>query len=97
MLTLITEKNINWKLKELYGMRSKFIHGNEIEEITDENETWLRELVRKVLLIYYFISFSENIFEPEDIMHFLDSHNRNNLSAMMKLYLMCLNQLIGIF
>ena len=84
-------KKAKWKLKEYYGIRSTFIHGNELKEITDENETCLRELVRKVLLTYYFISFNEKIFEPKDIMDFLNSHNKTDLSEVMKLYIMCLD------
>ena len=91
LFTTDCEKEINVRiLKGYYDIRSKFIHGNELDEIMEKDEMYLREIVRKVLLIYYYISFHERIFEPEEMMRFLDENNEGEISEMIKLFLMCL-------
>lgn len=68
------------KIRNYYNKRSSYIHGNEPEEISDNHEFDLREIVRKVLLIYLYIYLEEKIEKPKEIISFINKGNMENIS-----------------
>ena len=84
------EDNIFSKMKNYYSRRSFYIHGNTMKEISGELEFDLREIVRKVLLIYWCISLNEKINDPTEMLSFIEKNNRENLSPIIKLFILFL-------
>lgn len=63
------------KIRNLYILRSNYIHGLKDTDIIYENEIELREYVRKVLLIYWFIIIrNPNLKSDEEIIKLIDSN-----------------------
>lgn len=62
-----TEK-IKEKIKQNYNKRSKYLHGSKVE-ITNKDEQELQEYVRKVLLMYWFISTTKKTFIHKEIVN----------------------------
>ena len=85
------EKSMIMKIVDYYDIRSKYIHGNIPRLVNDKNLFDLREIVRKVLLIYWFISISYKIYSSSDIISFLDIHDRNNLDLQVQLFVKSLD------
>lgn len=81
------EKEIYKKIKEYYNKRSFYIHGNNPKEITSEDEFYLRECVRKVILIYWQISLNENIRDPKKIISFVQKNNKPDLNVHLRLFI----------
>lgn len=55
-------------IKKNYNKRSKYLHGTKVE-ITTEDEQKLQEYVRKVLLMYWFISTAKKTFVHKEIVN----------------------------
>ena len=89
MLFLKIKKQVRLqkKLKDYYDIRSKYIHGSDPRPITEKNEFDLRELVREILLIYWNLSISENIYDAIDMMNFLDKHTQDDLNLTIQLFI----------
>jgi len=85
------EKKIKWKLIDFYNIRSFYIHGNDPKEITEKNEFDLREIVRKTLIIYWYISLNQSITSPEEIKSYIDEHNQSNLPLQIQLFIKALD------
>ncbi len=85
------KKKISEKIRNYYEIRSNYVHGNTPLPITEENEFDLRELIREILLIYWYISINKNIFNATDIIHFLDITNRKNLDLNIQLFIKALH------
>lgn len=85
------EKRKKMKIKDYYDIRSKYIHGNEPRPITEKNEFDLREIVREVLLIYWNLSVSMNIYDAEEMMKYLDKTDQNTLHLLNQLFIKSLH------
>ncbi len=81
------ELETNNRLLDFYKKRSEFIHGNNPPQITFEEEFELREIVRKVLLIYWHISTCQGIYNPALIKKYLDITNQDNLELQTQLFI----------
>lgn len=79
-------KKYYYKVKDFYDVRSKYIHGNEPRLITKKMEFDLREIVREVLLMYWYISQWENITEPQTIIEFLENNDRTTINLSIQLF-----------
>lgn len=55
------EQKIFERIKNLYDIRSKYIHGSKKEIISKENEEELRDYVRSTLIIYWGYSINNNL------------------------------------
>lgn len=75
------------KIINYYDIRSSYIHGNEPISITDENEFDLREIVRKVLIIYWYISLGYRINSSEEMEQFLDKNATSELPPNTKSFI----------
>ncbi len=78
-------------LKDYYIKRSFYIHGNNPKEITKNDENILREIVRKILLIYWDISIKEKIYNSKDIIKFLNKIDRNHIPEYLQSFIKLLN------
>ena len=76
-------------IKKLYNIRSAYIHGNEPIEITEDIEFGLREIVRRVLIVYWFISLDKSIKSSSDMLKFLDE-NKDYGSIVLQLFVQTL-------
>lgn len=81
------ETEIYEKIRLYYKKRSFYIHGDIPKEITDKEEFDLKEIVRKVILIYWQISLSESINKPEEIIQFIRKNNQEDLEMVLKLFI----------
>lgn len=79
-------KQYYFKIKNLYDIRSKYIHGNEPRIITEKIEFDLREIVREVLLMYWYISQWENIKNEQQIISFLEKNDKDSLDLSIQLF-----------
>lgn len=79
-------KKMQRKLTDYYDIRSTYIHGNNPRPITEKNEFDLREIVREILLIYWMISISQNIYDAKQMMSFLDSTKVDKLDITVQLF-----------
>lgn len=59
--------------------------------INEEIEFNLREIVRKVLLIYWSISQSIFIKEPKDVLAYLDENDRNTINLQLQIFIKMLD------
>lgn len=84
-------KKIKMKLKDYYDIRSLYIHGNIPRPITEKNEFDLREIVREILLIYWYISISQKIFDSNEIMNYLDATLPEQLELTMQIFIKSLH------
>lgn len=73
-------------LKNYYNERSNFIHGNNYT-ISPEIEQNLRDYVREILFIYWNISITYNIYDPEKIKSLVLKTNRNTLDIQVQLFI----------
>ena len=78
------EKKLKMKLIDYYDIRSCYIHGNSPRPITQKNEIDLKEIVRKVLLMYIKISVIYNISKSEDMKKFLNNITIDKLNKNVK-------------
>lgn len=84
------EKNMYYKIADYYDIRSTYIHGNNPRPITTENEFDLREIVRKVLIIYWYISLNNMINNSEEMKMFLNRITQKNLSLGTQMFIKCI-------
>lgn len=61
------EQKIFERIKRLYDIRSKYIHGSKKEIIYKENEEELRDYVRSILIIYWGYSINNNLSSDQII------------------------------
>jgi len=80
-------KNFKMKIIDYYDIRSYYIHGNDPKLITTKNEMDLREIIRKIILIYIKLSIKYNINDPFEMRRFLDNTNINNLDKETQLFI----------
>ena len=71
-------------MKNLYNIRSKYIHGNSGANITAENEKELREIVRKVLIFYYLI-YTKKKFSNKEMLSYLNNIEKIELDERLVL------------
>ena len=76
-----------WKIIDYYDIRSKYIHGNDGFEITKEIEHNLREYVREILLIYWFLSTTYNITDAQKIKDLLDRIDNDTVEMNVQLFI----------
>lgn len=72
------------KLKDFYNKRSNYIHGNTPLEITEKNEFDLREIVREILIIYWYISISKKYNSSEQVISYIESNTKDTLDLVIK-------------
>lgn len=76
-----------WKIIDYYDIRSRYIHGNDGFEITKEIEHNLREYVREILLIYWFISMTYKITDAQEIKDLLDRIDNDTVEMNVQLFI----------
>ncbi len=76
-----------WKLTTYYEIRSRYIHGNDGYELTTEQENELRDYVREILIIYWNISMTYNIFEPQEMKNLINNTQRDDLDIRVQLFI----------
>ena len=81
------EKKYYFKIKDFYDRRSSYIHGNEPKEIGKEREFQLREIVRKILLIYWNISLVNKIESAENFLEYLDANNKDSIELISQIFI----------
>lgn len=86
---ILFDDNLKSEFKKLYGKRSKYLHGKKVE-ITKFDEQYMQEIVRKVLLMYWFVSVNKCINNHKKIMAEILSNEYKN-SIIYKPYFMALN------
>lgn len=71
------------KIRKMYSIRSNYIHGLKDIDITYENEIELREYVRKVLLVYWFIIIrNPRIKNDKEIIELIDANKVYDLEML---------------
>lgn len=88
----IKEEKMKIELENLYSKRSFYIHGNTPKEISKEQEIYLREVVRKTLLIYLNISINMSIENPKAINLYIQKHNKSNLEQSIRTFVDSLDE-----
>lgn len=81
------ERKISYKIRDYYDRRSYYIHGNQPKEVTEEQEFDLREIVRKVILIYWQIASTQNLADPKQIVEFLNENKQKDLTLTLQLFI----------
>ena len=76
-----------WKISTYYNIRSKYIHGNDGYQLTEKEEGELRDYVREILLIYWDISMTYNIYDPQKIKELINNTKRTNLDIQAQLFI----------
>lgn len=66
LILMDQDGTIEKKLKKLYDKRSQFLHSGK-RNISKQDEQEAQEYVRKVLLMYWFISINKSTYEHKDI------------------------------
>lgn len=79
------------KIKDFYNKRSKYIHGNISPVITNEDMFDLREIVREILLIYWYLSLTLKIPNAKDMLLYLDNHNHANIGLQPQIFIKSLH------
>lgn len=87
-----TEK-IKHKICNFYDKRSRFIHSAETTVVTEKNEWDLREILRKVLLIYFFISKTKNFSTTEEVITYLNETTYGTLDSTIKIFISALEDI----
>lgn len=82
---------IKMKIKDYYDIRSLYIHGNEPRPITEKNEFDLRELVREILIIYWYISTTYKIYDASKMLDYLDQNNQKTLEVIIQIFIKTLH------
>ena len=88
-ILLLNKKKANsskWKIIDYYDIRSRYIHGNDGFEITNDIEHNLREYVREILLIYWCISMTYNIIDAQGIKNLLDQIDNDTIDLKVQLF-----------
>lgn len=65
LILMDQDNTIKNRMKKLYGVRSNYVHRGK--EIAKQDEQEIQEYVRKVLLMYWFISMYKSIYEHKSI------------------------------
>lgn len=76
-----------WKMSTYYDIRSRYIHGNDGYELTIKQENELRDYVREILIIYWNISMSYNIFDAQEMKDLINNTKRDNLDVRVQLFI----------
>ena len=76
-----------WKISTYYNIHSKYIHGNDGYQLTEKEESELRDYVREILLIYWDISMTYNIYNPQKIKELINNIKRTNLDIQAQLFI----------
>lgn len=83
-------KSVRYKIREYYIIRSGYIHGDFDYHLTIEDESILRGYVREILIIYWNISTTYRIYDPQKIKALIDCTDRYNLNLQSQLFVKCL-------
>lgn len=83
-------KSVRYKIREYYKIRSGYIHGDFDYHLTIEDESILRGYVREILIIYWNISTTYRIYDPQKIKALIDCTDRYNLNLQSQLFVKCL-------
>ncbi len=82
------ERSIKWKVKNFYNKRSRYIHGNDVDDpITKEDEYNLRTIIREVLLIYWNLSLYYQLTNAEEIKQLIDNLSLDTLDVQVQLFI----------
>lgn len=81
------KSSVRNKIYEFYDKRSCYIHGNSADELTANDEAELRSYVREILIIYWDISITYEIYDPQEIKALIDSTDRNSLNLQVQLFI----------
>ena len=88
VLLMDTDESIKKHMKRLYEKRSNFLHKGK-QDITKQDEQDVQEYVRKVLLMYWFVSLQINTYKHEDIIAEIQSTGYKD-HLMYRSFLTCL-------
>lgn len=81
------KSSVRNKIFDFYDKRSCYIHGNSADELTADDEAELRSYVREILIIYWDISITYEIYDPQEIKALIDSTDRNSLNLQVQLFI----------
>lgn len=84
---------IKHKIGNFYDKRSRFIHSAETTVVTEKNEWDLREILRKVLLIYFFVSKTKNFSTTEEVITYLNETTYDTLDSTIKIFISALEDI----
>lgn len=87
ILFLGEDKGKKCKLKKYYGIRSRYIHGNDGYTLTEKEEIELRDCVREILLIYWIISTLYEIYNPQKIKELVEHTDRDQLDTQVQIFI----------
>lgn len=73
------------RIKKLYDERSKYIHGQKTDRITNTLYEELKEFVRVVLLNYWFVSMFEEVKNNKQMISFLDEEKPLHTSTQLSI------------
>lgn len=65
LILMDKDGTIKDRIKKLYGVRSRFVHDGK--EVLKQEEQEIQEYVRKVLLMYWFVSMNKSTYEHKEI------------------------------
>ena len=85
---VLMDESLESRMKKLYGKRSKFVHEGS-EDISQQDEQELKEYVRKVLLMYWYVSITKSTFEHKEIVETIQSDEYKN-NTFLKSFLVFL-------
>lgn len=81
------KSSVRNKIYDFYDKRSCYIHGNTADELTADDEAELRSYVREILIIYWDISITYEIYDPQEIKALIDCTDRNSLNLQVQLFI----------
>lgn len=81
------KSSVRNRIYDFYDKRSCYIHGNSVDELTANDEAELRSYVREIVIIYWDISITYEIYDPQEIKALIECTDRNNLSLQAQLFI----------
>ena len=81
------KRSVRNKIHDFHDKRSCYIHGNLADELTADDEAELRSYVREILIIYWDISITYEIYDPQEIKALIDCTDRNNLNLQSQAFI----------
>lgn len=81
------KRSVRNKIYDFYDKRSCYIHGNSADGLTADDESELRSYVREILIIYWDISITYEIYDPLEIKALIDCTDRKNLNLQSQVFI----------
>lgn len=88
LILMDQDDSIKKRIKKLYGVRSKFVHSGK--DVSKQDEQEMQEYVRKVLLMYWYVSMYKSTYEHKLIVDEIHSTEYGD-NLMYKTFLTALD------